>query len=381
MKNFSKFLYALLLLTFNCYSFDNRYNQSQWFFKESSYLHAIKEDKEQIDLIWNYLLKDETDLSIDIEDQSEYSVKFLGFWKNSFYSNVRVFNKYYLIHTIGKKKYKKNDTPILLKSSLRNNIEKGQILSNILWLYNEYYKLPNQCGKNCEIYYLRQDDFIYEAKFIKGKIDDLKLNGNKTAEYRHETKMTNLNNCLRSVASDGKSTGSIIGETLYAAGHGGSGNRGSYYDSWSEVERKAKNDKITNCYLLHYPEMLNLQDLGNHPHKQSNSYNSQDSSENTFQNFQPTYQNPKQFNQNQNTEFKCYSDYDCQMGQKCAKSSSQSQGICANVVNNNGIPIYNYSPSPDSVKPGVGNCSFDTDCSIGFRCHKSTGSLYGNCLK
>jgi hypothetical protein len=56
------------------------------------------------------------------------------------------------------------------------------------------------------------------------------------------------------------------------------------------------------------------------------------------------------------------------------------RGTCAKVVSQVGVPTY-APPRPDSVGiGGAGNCHYDTECGIGFRCEKQSG-VTGNCMR
>lgn len=75
----------------------------------------------------------------------------------------------------------------------------------------------------------------------------------------------------------------------------------------------------------------------------------------------------------------CYSDFDCGIGYRCVKAPLQSYGTCMKEVDEYGTPTYEM-PSLDSVGPNMnikGDCDFDTDCPIGFRCHRK----YKTCVK
>lgn len=75
----------------------------------------------------------------------------------------------------------------------------------------------------------------------------------------------------------------------------------------------------------------------------------------------------------------CSSDFDCGMGYKCIKAPLQSSGSCMKSVDEYGAPTYDL-PRTDSVGPNMnieGDCDFDTDCPIGFRCHRK----YKVCVK
>lgn len=76
----------------------------------------------------------------------------------------------------------------------------------------------------------------------------------------------------------------------------------------------------------------------------------------------------------------CTSDFSCGMGQRCVKGYLKSYGYCARAVNSAGVPDYS-GPEPASIGPEQRQgCSFDTECTPGFRCDKQ-GTLYGRCVK
>ncbi len=69
--------------------------------------------------------------------------------------------------------------------------------------------------------------------------------------------------------------------------------------------------------------------------------------------------------------FACSSDFNCGMGNRCVKAPLQSTGVCMQSVDEYGMRQYNL-PSLDSINPNMnleGQCSFSTDCPIGFECH------------
>ncbi len=73
----------------------------------------------------------------------------------------------------------------------------------------------------------------------------------------------------------------------------------------------------------------------------------------------------------------CSSDFSCGMGYTCVKQPFKMSGTCMKTVNNYGVRTYN-SPSTNSI--GVktsGSCTFNTDCSIGFKCDRK----YKECIK
>lgn len=75
----------------------------------------------------------------------------------------------------------------------------------------------------------------------------------------------------------------------------------------------------------------------------------------------------------------CTSDYSCGFGFTCVKAPLKSTGICMKSVNESGMQQYN-TPSDESIGPNMnldGQCQFDTDCPIGFRCDRT----YKVCVK
>ena len=75
----------------------------------------------------------------------------------------------------------------------------------------------------------------------------------------------------------------------------------------------------------------------------------------------------------------CSSDFDCSIGYSCVKETFSSSGVCMKNVNEFGMPKYNM-PNVNSIGPNMnteGDCTFDTDCPIGFRCN----STYKVCVK
>lgn len=76
----------------------------------------------------------------------------------------------------------------------------------------------------------------------------------------------------------------------------------------------------------------------------------------------------------------CSFDTDCTVGSRCLKSSGQIYGVCAGGLNpgnsNDSEPVRD----PSGWNQNVGNtCSFNTDCDIGHSCMKGMGSIYGVC--
>jgi hypothetical protein len=77
----------------------------------------------------------------------------------------------------------------------------------------------------------------------------------------------------------------------------------------------------------------------------------------------------------------CQFDTDCEVGSQCLKSSGSLYGYCVGGMNpgnqNDRRPARN--PLDSSGKEGS-TCRFSTDCGVGQRCAKSAGQLNGVCL-
>ncbi len=78
----------------------------------------------------------------------------------------------------------------------------------------------------------------------------------------------------------------------------------------------------------------------------------------------------------------CSSDTDCEVGSKCLKASGSMYGICAGGLSpgnaNDREPVH----SPFDLNRTYGDtCSFDLDCGLGSRCIKSRGSIDGVCMR
>ena len=70
----------------------------------------------------------------------------------------------------------------------------------------------------------------------------------------------------------------------------------------------------------------------------------------------------------------CSSDYSCGMGYTCVKDLYKSRGTCMKTVNRFGVQQFN-SPSSSSI--GIrgyndAQCTFNTDCPIGFKCDRGS---------
>lgn len=76
----------------------------------------------------------------------------------------------------------------------------------------------------------------------------------------------------------------------------------------------------------------------------------------------------------------CQFDTDCSPGSQCLKSSGSIYGICAGGLNpgnsNDDQPV--YSPTDPNETYGD-TCSFDDDCGPGSKCLKS--GIYGVCVR
>lgn len=76
----------------------------------------------------------------------------------------------------------------------------------------------------------------------------------------------------------------------------------------------------------------------------------------------------------------CRLDVDCGAGRACVRPEFSVQGICGTIVDEYGLR--DFSEFGPSVGPRrVSSCSSTTDCPVGFRCEKTSGSLYGVCVK
>lgn len=79
------------------------------------------------------------------------------------------------------------------------------------------------------------------------------------------------------------------------------------------------------------------------------------------------------------SEKECSSDFSCGIGYKCVKAPLKNRGVCMRSVDEYGLRQYS-GPNTNSVGPNLnldGQCQFDTDCPIGFKCDLS----YKACVK
>lgn len=85
----------------------------------------------------------------------------------------------------------------------------------------------------------------------------------------------------------------------------------------------------------------------------------------------PYYQSNSTTRTQQTTSAGCRSDFECSSGKVCIKAPMSAEGVCLTPVNSFGTPQPRQLPSYDSVLPNYnlsGQCQFDIDCSVGFRC-------------
>jgi hypothetical protein len=76
----------------------------------------------------------------------------------------------------------------------------------------------------------------------------------------------------------------------------------------------------------------------------------------------------------------CSSDYNCKYGSRCVKQQYQTLGLCAQNVTPYGVPTF-APPNPESaLVGGQGDCQWNTDCPVGFRCIKGN-AISGHCLR
>lgn len=78
----------------------------------------------------------------------------------------------------------------------------------------------------------------------------------------------------------------------------------------------------------------------------------------------------------------CSFDTDCAVGSKCVKATGSIYGVCRGGLfpgnDNDNEPVY----APLDLDKTYGDtCSFDTDCGVSNKCVKSGGSIYGVCMK
>lgn len=78
----------------------------------------------------------------------------------------------------------------------------------------------------------------------------------------------------------------------------------------------------------------------------------------------------------------CQFNTDCEVGSKCIKSSGSIYGVCMGGMSpgnkNDDKPI--YAPL-DTNKTYGDTCQFNTDCGPGSKCIKESGHIYGVCIR
>jgi hypothetical protein len=80
--------------------------------------------------------------------------------------------------------------------------------------------------------------------------------------------------------------------------------------------------------------------------------------------------------------FACSFDTDCSVGSKCTKTSGSLYGVCKGGIQPGNA--YDRAPVIAPLDPNkkIGDtCSFDTNCGPGNICSKDQGSINGVCLK
>lgn len=78
----------------------------------------------------------------------------------------------------------------------------------------------------------------------------------------------------------------------------------------------------------------------------------------------------------------CSFDTDCAPGSKCLKASGALYGVCAGSISPGNRNDREPVRSPLDLNRTYGDtCSFNTDCGPGSRCLKSSGAIYGVCVK
>lgn len=79
--------------------------------------------------------------------------------------------------------------------------------------------------------------------------------------------------------------------------------------------------------------------------------------------------------------FSCSGDLDCSIGSKCVKPRGSMYGYCMGGMNPGNQHDNQPARNPLDMTGRQGNtCSGDLDCGIGGRCAKGRGSMYGTCL-
>lgn len=78
----------------------------------------------------------------------------------------------------------------------------------------------------------------------------------------------------------------------------------------------------------------------------------------------------------------CMFDTDCDVGSRCMKKSGSLYGICVGGLNPGNSHDAEPVEAPLDLNGTYGDtCSFDVDCGPGSKCYKPGGGLYGTCIK
>ncbi len=77
----------------------------------------------------------------------------------------------------------------------------------------------------------------------------------------------------------------------------------------------------------------------------------------------------------------CSFDTDCNVGSKCHKASGSLYGVCVDGL----YPGNKHDDRPAEFFPDINKthgdtCSFDTDCGPSSKCLKGSGNIYGTCF-
>lgn len=84
----------------------------------------------------------------------------------------------------------------------------------------------------------------------------------------------------------------------------------------------------------------------------------------------------------QSNAISCEFNTDCEPGSKCIKVSGSLYEVCVGGIasgnSNDKVPV----SAPMDLNQTYGNtCQFNTDCGPGSTCVRSSGSIYGTCMK